>query len=496
MATTADIGSMTPYRDPRTAFGRQLPVGQATVGTMADFERAAAPAAIDQPVQQPAQPQGRVARAVGAVRSPAVATLGKVGGVAAAAAPEVLDIGKVAANPASSGIDIATQAAEGAGRLASAGASGLAGAKIGAGIGTFIAPGPGTIIGSAIGGLAGAAGGYYAAGEGIKGLRSAVGADPSSPVDRLSTPPAVAARPATWAPGTAGAGRGLVNPPLIGQPQPGANPAGVIQRDGNSYSGANIKAGADIAAPGGALRPQARVSSIETPGVAGYQAQLANIRAIGDAPAFMENGTLAPNPGMTGFGGATLSSEANARFNATQGGGGDRLIEALTRNGSRRSLGEAASLAVHRDTAARGQDIGLVGQQVAAGTQRDVAGSHAQVTARGQDIGAGVQRDVANIGADARTSAAETAANARAAAAESGAKRYIHMPGGTRIVDTANGPMAVKDPDMVFDTRTGQKVDTQPAQGLQDTPARRAIRDDPKLTREQKIAKLKALDAK
>ena len=54
-------------------------------------------------------------------------------------------------------------------------------------------------------------------------------------------------------------------------------------------------------------------SQLETIGFDGYQRQLQALRALGPAPAFMENGTLANPPGATGFSGETLASALNKR---------------------------------------------------------------------------------------------------------------------------------------------------------------------------------------
>ena len=73
----------------------------------------------------------------------------------------------------------------------------------------------------------------------------------------------------------------------------------------------------------------------------------------------------------------------------------------------------------------------------------------------------------------------------------------MHVAGG-QIPQTIDGlTQLVKQPDSVVDTLTGQIVPQSNAAppGLADTPARRAIRDDPKMTRDQKIQKLKELDA-
>lgn len=169
----------------------------------------------------------------------ALRVAGKVA-LPAAALSEAVDVGTVATDPSSSGLDVATQAAQGAGRVGAA----AAGAGAGAALGTAVLPGPGTIIG----GIAGGAAGYFGADKLIEAGRSALGLDPRAPVDQIPvapTAPAVAA-PAASAAGGAypeNAARHSIAPPASPQAVANSvanpvNPNGQVTRVGNSYSGA------------------------------------------------------------------------------------------------------------------------------------------------------------------------------------------------------------------------------------------------------------------
>ncbi len=141
---------------------------------------AAAPAApAPAPAAAPPTQLGRVARVASRAAAPA--------GAALAAVPEVLDTAQVAMNPNATGIDVGTQAAQGAARIAGAGL----GAATGAGLGALT--GPAAPIAVPLGALAGGAYGYYAADKAIEGGRTMAGTDPAAPAARLGE----VARPAT-----------------------------------------------------------------------------------------------------------------------------------------------------------------------------------------------------------------------------------------------------------------------------------------------------------
>ena len=246
---------------------------RAAAGDAATAARAAATAApsIAPVVAKP----GLVSRALGAANVGAQRLSG-----AAGTALEGYNVAKVAADPNSSKIDVATQAAEGAGKLGAT----TAGAGLGAALGTAVFPG----IGTALGGVAGGAAGYFGGDAAIHGLRNVFGVTEDSPIDRVGndvsviralgratdgkgfdgSAPAAPASPAVAAPAAAGVAPTVAQPagPQMGpqdNPSPylrGALTGGgsmvvdpsapydkngglrdnVIMRNGNSYSGGNV----------------------------------------------------------------------------------------------------------------------------------------------------------------------------------------------------------------------------------------------------------------
>lgn len=138
---------------------------------------------------------GKTARALGRVGSGALKLAGRVA-LPLAAGAEGLDVAKVALDPKASGIDVATQVAQGAGRLGAATAGAGAGAAVGA-LGGPLAP-----VTVPLGALAGGALGFLGAHRAIEAGRAAVGVDAQAPADRApslmaaadaATMPAVAA---------------------------------------------------------------------------------------------------------------------------------------------------------------------------------------------------------------------------------------------------------------------------------------------------------------
>lgn len=131
------------------------------------------------------------------------------------------------------GLDVATQAAEGAGRFGLAGAGALGGMKLGAmagaGVGSIV-PGAGTVVGGlvggAVGGLAGGWGGYKAADTVIREARKTEGLDTTSPIDRIAAP--VATAPTAPGAGEQAQVRRLDNAFDVAQP--------TMTRTGNSFS--------------------------------------------------------------------------------------------------------------------------------------------------------------------------------------------------------------------------------------------------------------------
>lgn len=187
----------------------------------------AAPAGA--PPAAPAAPQsrlGRIVRTAGNAVGPTAVGLSAI--------PEALDVADVAMNPAATGIDVATQAAQGLGRLGAAGSGAAGGAALGA------MTGPLAPLAVPIGALAGGALGYYGADKAIEAGRAAVGVDPRAPVERLGKvqppPAAVAAQPVSPPPLPATAATATVAP-AAAQPAAAPPPAN-ITRVGNSYTGA------------------------------------------------------------------------------------------------------------------------------------------------------------------------------------------------------------------------------------------------------------------
>jgi hypothetical protein len=144
-------------------------------------------------------------------------------------------------NPKASGIDVATQAAQGLGRIGTAGVGAAGGAALGA------MTGPLAPVAVPLLTIAGGAYGYYAADQAIKGGRFAVGADPRAPVDQIpaAAPPAPAPMPAVAPASTPALGRVTAGAPVI-DPRSLTNPSAApgivapaqVVRTGNSYSGA------------------------------------------------------------------------------------------------------------------------------------------------------------------------------------------------------------------------------------------------------------------
>jgi len=174
-------------------------------------------------------------------------TLGKVARIAgpaggvAAAIPEALDTATVAMNPKASGIDVATQAAQGLGRIGAAGAGAAGGAALGA------LTGPLAPVAVPLGAVAGAAAGYWGADKAVQAGRATLGADPRAPVDQIpaAAPPAPAPMPAVAPASTPALGRVTAGAPVI-DPRSLTNPSAApgivapaqVVRTGNSYSGA------------------------------------------------------------------------------------------------------------------------------------------------------------------------------------------------------------------------------------------------------------------
>jgi hypothetical protein len=196
--TTAEAAAYNTSAEGRATRAAQLRESrgyfQGTPTSPAAPTQLPAPSGLRRAVDKFTAPTPPAASTLGRVGRTAGRALGVVGGVVAEGAP-ILD---VARNTGSTKIDVATQAAEGVTRLATAGLGAKAGAMGGAALGSVV-PGVGTAVGGVVGGLAGGAAGYFGGDAAIKGLRSALDVTEESPVDRMrsgspnppSAPPAM-----------------------------------------------------------------------------------------------------------------------------------------------------------------------------------------------------------------------------------------------------------------------------------------------------------------
>jgi hypothetical protein len=253
------------------------------------------------------------------------------GGAVVGPAVEAVQTGRVALDPNATGIDVATQGAEGIGKLGAAG--------VGAGLGAM--------VGGPVGALAGGAAGYFGGQKLIEGLRSAVGVDTSSPVDRVpggmpapTVAPAAdsaAAPVANMTPGRTP--RAPVNVPLAAPATPA--PAAVSSPPAPSLN---------VAAPGGGYLPGAGATS---------QALSAARMAAADRGDFDSVAASYQNGGGT-FNGQTAAEDQVQRLNKAVGmsaPGSKRQLsymaqrDAISAQGAARQAGEAAKVKSTADVA-------------------------------------------------------------------------------------------------------------------------------------------------
>lgn len=444
--------AFTPYRDPRTAYGRPIPVGEATeLPGMPPEQPQRAPAkAPAGGIDAPPKVSRGAAMAAGA-RNLSIAAL-PVAGAAALRATADNGTGGVAPQtvtkpgeiPAALGVaDLKTSppvrppffAQSETGRnVANALMAIPGGTGIAAGIAAL--PRVAANLPTAASRVVAAA---PAATEAVRGTVLADGAMGNI------TPGGAAAATASPRP-DAGAGRGFVNPPRVDPTQPPPTNAPPVM--------SSIGPGVSIV---GGLSPEE------------MQAMAGRMRDINAATAQTQRGIDAYGPGPNGggaggFGGATLSSANRAQFDSTPSlsnlpAAGQSVrqfqdLKAAEREGIR-----------NRALAARGQDMLLAGQQAGNADRLDIA-----------QLQANTQRDVAKIGASSRTTAAETQANARAAAAEAGARKFTVVPGGQEVQEIGGMPTTIKRPDRVFNNATGTFVE-QPGQQSGPTATPRAEYD-------------------
>ena len=260
------------------------------------------------------------------------------------------------------------------------GLGGAFGGAFGGAVGSAVAPGVGTVAGGIAGGVGGSALGSKVgrwAGTGLTGADDVMrrnGYDPERTLmdvggDMLAgkgfgtgkpTVPGAAPDPVATlrAPTGAGAGRGFVNPPLAGSlpvaPLPPENPNGVITRNGNNFSGENIREGFSYkdARTGQVTTPEQRVTTLPAGTMGALDPALAQRLHEAKMGALDRGESLGPG-GMT-----TIGSSGGLR--GSDGSDIQRLVES----------GKLTASGLNGLLTARGQDIG------------------AQTTTRGQDIGA------------------------------------------------------------------------------------------------------------
>lgn len=411
------------------------------------------PPVAEPPAAAPAQPKGPGAvnrmnaaftgmtgmggdpsRAMGAVAKTGQTAVKAAGRLAAplGVINEAVDVGKVAVDPNASGIDVATQASQGAARLASAGVGAAAGAAAGSVI---------PVVGTAIGGIAGGLLGYYGANKAIEAGRSAAGVDPRSPAERAPSlvAPAANAAPApaaTPAPGAIPATPTVQTVPTALQPQQN----NVVTRVGNSYSGApGISGDIQIANGQGAIRaPRGGVSSIDTS--AGYAADLKALAEIER----QKQGDFA-------------NIQAQERYAQ------DNVLKQKALSGNR-AAGAILASRTKDQTEQRGQDIQAGAIRSANQLAREKLGveSTAQgIENRGKEQAIAVQQQIQQAQAEylaAGDDPVKLKAAERKLAVLSGKGKdalqdeYAYAPGGQAVVDN----QLVTQPGVIFNKRTGQ----------------------------------------
>lgn len=399
--------------------------------------RAAPPAAAAPatPARAPAAPQsrlGRIVRTAGNAVGPTTVGLSAI--------PEALDVADVAMNPAATGIDVATQAAQGLGRLGAAGSGAAGGAALGA------MTGPLAPLAVPIGALAGGALGYYGADKAIEAGRAAVGVDPRAPVERLGqvTQP--------LPPTGAGAGRGFVNPAAVVPasapgPMPTAADAGSapvapppanITRVGNSYSG-----------PAGISGPVTINGKTPGGGFVGNAGAGAPVR-LGANPSFDMALSEARDQAM-----------ARGDFNAVRrsyGGdfGAEKVdpIQALINNGRPMTTRKAAAIAQLQ--AARAQAEGAT-------ATRDMEGQRLAMDKETTDLSNREKKGLLSAQdayANARTPEERAAAGEKLRALQGKYEketpnRFTVVPGGQEITDAG---LPVTRPSAVLNNQTGEFI--------------------------------------
>lgn len=180
-----------PTAGPAVGGGREAIDAIKAQNRTAAMPRPAAPTPVasiaDDLTPGPSRPFAAGERAGQAFRQAAGSKLARgtgAVGTALAVGKEGLDVARVAADERMGGADIATQAAEGTGKLATA----VLGAKAGAVGGSFLGP-----VGTALGGAAGGVAGYVGGEKLIEKGRQLFGGNPDSPAEQLDKRPVTVA---------------------------------------------------------------------------------------------------------------------------------------------------------------------------------------------------------------------------------------------------------------------------------------------------------------
>ncbi len=360
-----------------------------------------------------------VSKAAGAVGRVGASALSKAGRLAAplAVASEGFDVAKVALDPNASGLDVATQAAQGAGRLGAAGLGAAAGATLGS-----VVP----VVGTAIGGMAGGLAGYLGADKMIESGRAALGSDPRAPADRAIPPSAAAPAIGSVAAGPATPGQipsypsfnalraTLNNSPARGLTPGGAlpapNDANNVTRVGNSYSGQDITQGFTVngRAPGaGGGQPSAQ-SQVAAQGLSDRYAAEAQANPGAQAVGFQ------PGGGAIGINGGGVGGPASAdkfRAQVAQSNAQTAIRDGLSSGNSR-----VRAAAMQAMTALQGDATQLegLGMREAGENQRTNvrdAGETGRTAMR--DTGETARTVMRESGDDRRAGAANQIANGR-----------------------------------------------------------------------------------
>lgn len=434
-------------------------------------------------------PGGFIPAAQRVLSTPA-GTAGKWAGRALApvgALVESVNVADVATNPNATGIDVATQAASGAGKLAGGFLGAKGGAATGAALGALGGPfAPITVpAGAVLGGIAGGLGGYMGAGKLIEAGRSMAGTDTQDPVQRLP-----AAQPATATPEAAAVASSTTPPsPQVGftsatnreaPTEPATQPGAIrrVDRPGEAPMFTNLADDQQGFAPGFTGRPNAQNNAA---------AEALAQRSAGRAPLAQAaeltegGGNITPETSGSGFG--LLDQGARDRRSAMMDAeqfkpGARTALRALLErqaNEPRMDL-ERDTLAARReenaadrgmrsseaqaDRALKSQELG--DSMATNAVRREAAGFEVSQARQLQTL----QNEYLTADTDEKRQAALKKLQALSGKQEQG-NRFTVVPQGS-TVDPATG-LAVQQPAMVLNNQTGQFV--QAPGGQQSRPS-------------------------